>query len=397
MKQINEGQVFKNYRKMCEYLEEPVKTGKSKQLQLKDWERYFTYHKDGNSFVVDKVYDKPMEKERKKCEDTSKYDSNNNKYISLMMDYLMMKAETGDGYKTITTWLCDELGLMEKEVCNVPYSDKNTIEAFCKRYTVKNVDLFCDYISSAKSVMKQMFIKALSAMERKGLVEHQDGYMFTYRIGKRSKGHFATDKLNDLINSNETKICNYMNEKRKFSDKLSGRQLLFLIYRAELYTNEFDELKLKALMNNDNEVEVMNACIDEVWSEIGSACGYTYIDETHPLVSYYRGISIDAIENKKCAENVAFKVCNYVRLKTRKMLSNKHYKNRYTGKTVYPYNTFECSIDIAKIERMLFAFYDEDFKDNETSFDMVVFDEEIEKLFKNEEILNISIASDVVA
>lgn len=46
---------------------------------------------------------------------------------------------------------------------------------------------------------------------------------------------------------------------------------------------------------------------------------------------------------------------------------------------------------------MLFAFYDEDFKDNETSFDMVVFDEEIEKLFKNEEILNMPIASDVVA
>ena len=115
-------------------------------------------------------------------------------------------------------------------------------------------------------------------MEKKGLVEYQDGYMFTYRIGKRSKGHFATDKLNDLINLNETKICNYMNEKRKFSDKLSGRQLLFLIYRAELYTSEFDELKLKALMNNDNAVEVMNACIDEVWSEIGSAYNICMIE-----------------------------------------------------------------------------------------------------------------------
>lgn len=36
MKQINEGQIFKNYKKLCEYLEEQVKTGKSKQLQLKD-------------------------------------------------------------------------------------------------------------------------------------------------------------------------------------------------------------------------------------------------------------------------------------------------------------------------------------------------------------------------
>ena len=41
MKQINEGQIFKNYKKLCEYLEEQVRTGKSKQLQLKDWNRYF--------------------------------------------------------------------------------------------------------------------------------------------------------------------------------------------------------------------------------------------------------------------------------------------------------------------------------------------------------------------
>ena len=62
MKKINNGQKFKNYKALCEFLEEPVKTGKSKQLQMKDWERYFQYHKEGNSIVIDMVYENPKQK-----------------------------------------------------------------------------------------------------------------------------------------------------------------------------------------------------------------------------------------------------------------------------------------------------------------------------------------------
>lgn len=59
---ISEGQIFKNYKVLCEGLNEPVKTGKAKQLQLKDWERYFEYGKSGNSFIIHKIYDSPSEK-----------------------------------------------------------------------------------------------------------------------------------------------------------------------------------------------------------------------------------------------------------------------------------------------------------------------------------------------
>ena len=44
---LKKGQVVKNYKEMCLVLQEEIKTGKSKQLQLKDWERYFSYHKEG--------------------------------------------------------------------------------------------------------------------------------------------------------------------------------------------------------------------------------------------------------------------------------------------------------------------------------------------------------------
>ena len=54
--------IFKNYKDLCNYLEEPVKSGKSKQLQIKDWERYFMYNKSGNKFIITKVYDSPVKK-----------------------------------------------------------------------------------------------------------------------------------------------------------------------------------------------------------------------------------------------------------------------------------------------------------------------------------------------
>jgi hypothetical protein len=59
---ISEGQIFKNYKVLCTELGEPIKTGKAKQLQLSDWERYFEYSKSGNSFIINKIHDDPIEK-----------------------------------------------------------------------------------------------------------------------------------------------------------------------------------------------------------------------------------------------------------------------------------------------------------------------------------------------
>jgi hypothetical protein len=60
---ISEGQILKNYKALCAELNEPIKTGKAKQLQLKDWERYFEYSKSGNSFIINKIHEIPIEKE----------------------------------------------------------------------------------------------------------------------------------------------------------------------------------------------------------------------------------------------------------------------------------------------------------------------------------------------
>ena len=373
MKKINEGQIFKNYKKLCEYLEEPVKTGKSKQLQLKDWNRFFNWHKEGNQFVVDKVYDIALEK-------VDNRGGNNTKSIQPMMDYLRMKCSITSEYQSITTWLCDQLELMNKEAYNIPYSSQDEVSAYCNRYGITSPNLYCDYVSTAKSIMKQMFTRSLPALARQDLIEYSDGFMFTYQLGSRSKGHFATDALNEIIRKNETDICNQMNSKHGLSDKLSGRQLLLIIYGKQYYTEEFDSLKLAALMQDTNAVKIMNQTIDELMTEYGAVCGYTYVNEEHPLLSYYRGFAISEMEIMDDRDGVAMEICNIVRKKTRQVIFKKHYLNRYSGKVVYPYDRFECTTDIVITERLLFHFYDDGFTDD-TAMDIAECNVDLDDLF----------------
>ena len=52
------GMAIKNYKELCTILNEEVKTGKAKQLQLKNWKRYFDWEKDGQKFIIVDIYPK---------------------------------------------------------------------------------------------------------------------------------------------------------------------------------------------------------------------------------------------------------------------------------------------------------------------------------------------------
>lgn len=60
--QLEVGEVFKNYKHLCETLRLPIKTGKAKQIQLKNLERFLQYEKQGHKIVVTEVYEEPLPK-----------------------------------------------------------------------------------------------------------------------------------------------------------------------------------------------------------------------------------------------------------------------------------------------------------------------------------------------
>ena len=48
---INQNQIFKNYKELCAYLGEEPKKANSKVAQLKEWERYFLFRKEGQKII----------------------------------------------------------------------------------------------------------------------------------------------------------------------------------------------------------------------------------------------------------------------------------------------------------------------------------------------------------
>jgi hypothetical protein len=62
VKQLEKNMIIPNYKKLCEVLELNITTGTSKIAQLKEMERYFKYHKSGNKFIIDEIYEEVLEK-----------------------------------------------------------------------------------------------------------------------------------------------------------------------------------------------------------------------------------------------------------------------------------------------------------------------------------------------
>ena len=385
MNNVNLGQEFKNYKELCSHLGEQEKGGRAKELQIKDWKRYFSFEKHGHKFIITDVYDTPKEKVRKqrKVEDkprkkykTENYTSNNIKNIKPMIELLseLLGACEYDGeFYSYTSWYCDVLSLFDRKISDSIYNSNEILEKICKKYGISNVCLYKDYISTTKSLLKDMLLKSLKYMEKKGLIGYDVCYQFGYKLGMRTRitGKFVTECLNDIIQENETIICDAMNEEHILSKKMKGRQLLFMIYNKEHLTNQFTEMKIQSLMKNKDTIEKMNGyLVDYMENYKGRHRDeITRIDtDEHPLLYYNQGIRINEITDELDRHNsnelrvqITENLCSRVKEK----LKEKHYTNKWTDEVIYPYKY--CESDFDKIEKLLYNCK----KENEISFDNV--------------------------
>lgn len=97
-KNLHIGDVIKNYKLLCEIVEEECKAGQSKVCQLNNFERYFTWERKGQKYIITNIYDEPLKKNRVnnnlghyKVGDSSKYlipkEFNQNKGVYIIQLY----------------------------------------------------------------------------------------------------------------------------------------------------------------------------------------------------------------------------------------------------------------------------------------------------------------------
>lgn len=314
------------YPQICETVGWKQTTGDSKIAQIREIEDAYEYyhpinkktHKPKKSYIFTRKLRDMVEPSKENSA------GNNRKNIQSMIDYLQAKFDLDDNWYSFTDWYCEKLELMHKGICNAVYHP-DEIDTVCEEYNISDGKLFCEYVSAAKSELKNMFLKALAYLDKKKKITYQDQYKFTYQLGKRTRGNIITDSLNEQIEEIETTVCNDMNEDYKLSKKMKGRQLLKIIYSKERLTKKFKELSLGMLQDDEYAIDKLNCELS--YQHPTFHPDYCSICKERPLISYYRGISITEMELEESDPDcLALDITNRIRTKVRKSLMKSYRK-----------------------------------------------------------------------
>lgn len=341
------------YPQICETVGWVQTTGNSRLAQIREIEDAYDYyhpinkktHKPKKSYIFTRKLRDLVEPTRENSA------GNNRKNIQSMIDYLQAKFDLDDNWYSFTDWYCEKLELMNKTICNAVYHPDET-DAVCEKYNISDDILLCEYVSAAKSELKNMFLKSLAYLEKKNKITYHDEYKIIYRLGKRKLGNVITDCINDTIKEIETNVCNDLNEDYALSKKMKGRQLLKVIYSQKRLTEDFKELCLLALNDDDNVLTELNEELSYQHATYHPV--YNSICNERPIIDYRRGISISDMEleevNKEYIDTLALDITNKIRTKVRKSLRKS-------------YRKFMKKSDIEAIEKALFQYYDDKFDD----------------------------------
>ena len=174
---LSVGLIVKNYKKMCEVTEEDIKTGKSKQLQLKDWKRYFDFDTKGHTFIIKEVFEVPKHKDKT---------ANNSKYIEeikdILVDYIYTNRDD-EGKVTISfSKLINILGMV-----NDTYSIANSRKR--ELSDILNIDLKAVYYfyNNTRSELKNIVERALNNLKNRSVIHYNSIVMIAEKVDKSGK------------------------------------------------------------------------------------------------------------------------------------------------------------------------------------------------------------------
>ena len=348
------------YSQICEIIGWKIQKGNGKLAQIKEIESCFEFyhpenkktHKPKKSYIFTKQLKEPVEPSRQ----SNGKQSND---VIDFYDYLcsIFDSEYFDEWCSSTTWYCDILNLLEKEVSTDIYNDDEVIKKHCEKLGIHNWVLYKDYIGITRRVLKDLLFKALNYGKRKHTIFYSTGYKFIYALGERSKGTFVSDNINDKIEQYEAEMCDEMNENYHLSSKMKGRQLLMLIYGNEAYAKEMKDGVCVSLMDDGDAMSEFDDCLsDQCEHYISDCCSVD--DVERPLLDYHPVTMISDIDDNGNGNPVF--ATDIIRKRVRKQILNaKDYRTKnkkYFGRYVLD--------DVLKIEKALFVHFDETYVDD---------------------------------
>lgn len=164
---LTEGQEIKNYNQLCNILDIPIKSGNNRKNQIKDFDRYFEYERQGHKYIITCVYDEPL----------TKYSRSvlANYIESLVLNMLVDKYRQGENYILLSkNQIYQALALTNNNyIKHTPQRDKLNSNSVMDILEVNQNDLEYFY-TNTNSKFKGMLATALKDLENKFIVKYTE-------------------------------------------------------------------------------------------------------------------------------------------------------------------------------------------------------------------------------
>jgi len=235
---LSKNQVIKNYKELCGILEEPVKNGKAKKIQLEEFSGFFRFERDKNKYIIIEIYDEPKPKEA---------NTRNNQYGDLVQELIIHELSLNHGNSPSLTINMSKNRLFFKlHMINHNYNlTRNNIK-FMSEYMNIPTATFFDFFNNTSSKLRGTVERALNNLESRCLL------MWEYRVQlKMTSGihRLATDKEMQTIKKIEKEILNEIGYENKKDIFISGKW--------ELFSNRVSK-KLNKAINSDYYYKVFH-------------------------------------------------------------------------------------------------------------------------------------------
>lgn len=175
------GLVIKNYNELCSLLDLDNKGGNTKVANIKNIQRFCEFEKDGQKFIIKKIFDSPKEKIDKRVS------GNNSVYVTLietiLLDYFIRKNQRTLNFTKKVLW--EELGMASPNYAT-NYDRKSflyELQSIDNRTRQWHID---KAYSNSRKKLNDITKTALNSLKNRKLIEYRDDVI----VASKGKNYF---------------------------------------------------------------------------------------------------------------------------------------------------------------------------------------------------------------
>lgn len=204
--------VVKNYKHLCQLLEQPVKFNNSKLAQLKEFTRYFSYKKQGQKIIITEIFNEPKAKQDGRFKGNRSIFTDDIEYVLLEHIYRTNKHTfTLNELYSLLGFINERYRSLEHYTKLSKEHNSHYIEELPD--TVVTVFDVKDFYRRATQKMDRLLYTTLDNLQKRNLISYNKKKVFVYKDANDNSvsKKCSTDQELKILNDVKTRTLAEMN------------------------------------------------------------------------------------------------------------------------------------------------------------------------------------------